>query len=96
MLKPLYLEQELRARDQERQEIAEALSPLDFMGTVQNDTLVQREPGTGEWFLETKEFKEWVNGTQKFLWCPGIRKLTLAKRDSIEDDSHCGIDSWSW
>ncbi|KAG8528594.1 uncharacterized protein KY384_006281 [Bacidia gigantensis] len=27
---------------------------------------------TGQWFLETSEFKSWINGTDKTLWCDGI------------------------
>ena len=37
--------------------------------------LQQRQPGTGNWFLKSKAFQEWLAGGGKTLWCPGIRTL---------------------
>ncbi|KAL3488238.1 ankyrin repeat-containing domain protein [Aspergillus germanicus] len=34
--------------------------------------LSRRAPETGGWFLESVEFREWLAGTQKVLFCPGI------------------------
>lgn len=61
-------------RDHEqRQSIAGWLTQLDFKSR-QHDTFSRREEGTGEWLLESREFKRWVENPGKTLWCPGIRK----------------------
>lgn len=42
------------------------------------DILSKLHPGTGEWLLESDEFKGWRNGQldkAPNLWCPGIREL---------------------
>lgn len=41
-------------------------------GSQQSDSLRRRQPGTGEWLLNSKEFQEWRNGSSKTLFCPGI------------------------
>lgn len=62
--------------DQLRREIADWLSPLNFM-SHQNDAYSRRQEGTGQWLLESDSFKEWTTGCEKFLWCPGIRQSFL-------------------
>jgi hypothetical protein len=32
------------------------------------------EPLTGQRFLGSVEFKSWIEGEKRFLWCPGDRK----------------------
>ncbi|KAH0537365.1 hypothetical protein FGG08_005844 [Glutinoglossum americanum] len=56
---------------QESRDIIAWLSPLDF-SLQQNDYIARRQEGTGEWFLESAEFKKWLNGTRETLFCPGI------------------------
>lgn len=34
--------------------------------------LNRRAPETGEWFLNSSEFKTWLEGTHQTLFCPGI------------------------
>lgn len=34
--------------------------------------LKQRHPGTGQWFLESSKFTEWLQGDCQSLYCPGI------------------------
>jgi hypothetical protein len=60
--------------DQESREIVTWLSPLNFWPR-QGDTLSRRQEGTGKWFFEGPAFKGWLNGTDKTLWCSGIRML---------------------
>ncbi len=60
--------------DQERRAIAEWLSSLNFKVT-QSDVFKNRQEGTGQWLLNSKDFKHWVSGTQETLWCPGIREI---------------------
>ena len=56
-----------------RQKIIDWISPLDFRGK-QEEVLADHEPGTGQLFLQSPKFKEWVDGRTKVLWCHGIRK----------------------
>jgi hypothetical protein len=61
-----------RLLDEERRAIVNWLSPLNFF-KKQKDVFSSRQEGTGEWLLESKDFKDWVSDTGKTLWCPGIR-----------------------
>ncbi|KAK4216221.1 ankyrin repeat-containing domain protein [Rhypophila decipiens] len=65
------LEEENRNAEH-RKSILEWLTPLDY-SSQQSDYINQREPGTGEWLLESPEYEEWLSGTGKrTLFCPGI------------------------
>ncbi|KAJ6563577.1 hypothetical protein DFH09DRAFT_1476179 [Mycena vulgaris] len=55
----------------QRDEIIEWWSSVNFF-TRQADIFIIREPGTGEWFLASAEFKAWTTGLGNILWCPGI------------------------
>ena len=39
-----------------------------------NTAIKKRQPGTGQWFTQSKEFADWKNGTSSFTWLHGIRK----------------------
>jgi len=55
-----------------RKDILEWLTPADYV-SQQSDYVNQREPGTGQWLLDSPEFKAWVSGNDKrTLFCPGI------------------------
>ncbi|KAK0716323.1 hypothetical protein B0H67DRAFT_515985, partial [Lasiosphaeris hirsuta] len=41
-------------------------------GPQQSDYLNLRQPGTGQWLLESKEFNTWVTSKDQTLFCPGI------------------------
>lgn len=56
---------------QQHNTIMEWLSPTDFPAQ-QHDIITRRQEGTGQWFLDTPEFKRWVQGPEKTLFCPGI------------------------
>ena len=49
----------------------EWLSPTDFLAQ-QHDIISRRQEGTGQWFLNSVEFKSWLDGPKKTLFCPGI------------------------
>jgi Cdc6-like AAA superfamily ATPase len=49
----------------------EWLSPTDFPAQ-HHDIIVRRQEGTGRWFLDSLEFKKWLQGSDKTLFCPGI------------------------
>jgi hypothetical protein len=55
------------------------LSPLSFE-EIHNDILSKRQPGTGKWFLEMEQFKQWRDGVapdSSVLWCRGIREYLV-------------------
>src|SRR5271170_1934572 len=76
--------------DDEREVIASWLSSLNFQ-TSQNEFIQKRRKGTGEWFLESREFKEWRDGTSGMLWCPGDGKIIFVTRLHVLTGS---MDSW--
>lgn len=49
--------------------------------TKHSDVSQNRAPGTGEWILKTPEFRKWLDGTNKTLWCSGARGFYLAAID---------------
>jgi hypothetical protein len=61
---------------QKMRDIVSWLSPLNFW-SKQNDVFNTRLEGTGEWLLEHDKFKEWLSGTYRTLWCPGMRMTSL-------------------
>ena len=69
-------EEKSRALSSEERAIIKSLCPLEFL-SKQNDTLSRRQEGTGRWFLESFEFRAWVDTSGSVLWCPGIRKPYL-------------------
>jgi len=58
-------------KDQEQQAILDWLTPIDY-AAQQNDFLNQRQPGTGQWLLDSAEFQSWVKTKNQTLFCPGI------------------------
>lgn len=56
--------------DKERQTILNWVTPIDY-APQQSDFLSCREAGTGQWFLDSTEFQQWLQ-TDKTLFCPGI------------------------
>ncbi|KAK6358012.1 hypothetical protein TWF730_007366 [Orbilia blumenaviensis] len=50
------------------------LSPIDY-GVQYNDFLSRRQPGTGQWLLDTPEYQNWLVTLEKeerILFCPGM------------------------
>ncbi|KAF4947724.1 hypothetical protein FSARC_13898 [Fusarium sarcochroum] len=52
-------------------EILDWLTPVDY-GPQQSDYFGNRQQGTGQWFLESAEYREWLDADGKTLFCPGI------------------------
>jgi len=52
------------------------LSPMQSnFSARQYDIFERKVNGTCEWFFENPTFKRWLDGTERALWCPGIRML---------------------
>ena len=65
--------QESRTLNEQNKKIMTWLSPLSF-GAIHQGFVERRQGGTGQWILQNALFDAWVKGTNKTLWCPGIRK----------------------
>ncbi|KAI1774165.1 purine and uridine phosphorylase [Hypoxylon cercidicola] len=60
-----------RLRRQEDLEVLEWLTPIDY-GLQQTDYLRRRQPGTGEWLLDSENYHNWIKGLNQKLFLPGI------------------------
>ncbi|KAF4997410.1 hypothetical protein FDECE_12088 [Fusarium decemcellulare] len=47
------------------------ITPIDY-APQQSDIYNRRQPGTGEWLIESDEFQDWLKADQQTLFCPGI------------------------
>ncbi|ENH99093.1 hypothetical protein COCC4DRAFT_66736 [Bipolaris maydis ATCC 48331] len=47
------------------------LTPTDY-GPRQSDVLKRREPGTGQWILDSAEYQDWLKTEDQTLFCSGI------------------------
>ena len=56
---------------QERRQILDKISTLNF-ATQKNAILEQRQEGTGQWFLDSRDFQEWMEKTRGTLFCTGM------------------------
>ncbi|UPL02804.1 hypothetical protein LCI18_013738 [Fusarium solani-melongenae] len=52
-------------------EILNWLTPINY-GPQQSDYLSRRQPATGNWLLESKDFLGWLATKHQTLFCPGI------------------------
>ncbi|KAH6853293.1 nucleoside phosphorylase domain-containing protein [Chaetomium sp. MPI-CAGE-AT-0009] len=59
--------------NKEDREVLDWLTPVDY-GPQYSDYFKRRQPGTGQWLLDTPEFRQWVEGRKQpeTLFCPGI------------------------
>lgn len=57
--------------DDNRQKILDWLSGADD-GAQHSDYISGRQSGTGQWLLDSSEFREWLHGTRSTIFCPGI------------------------
>ncbi|RMJ13402.1 hypothetical protein CDV36_006950 [Fusarium kuroshium] len=47
------------------------LTPLDY-AAQQQDFISRRQPGTGKWLLDSKEYQNWLTTAGHTLFCPGM------------------------
>jgi Cdc6-like AAA superfamily ATPase len=57
--------------DQEDEAILNWLTPIDY-ALQHNDFISRRQAGTGQWLLDSTEFKSWLTTDKQTLFCPGI------------------------
>ncbi|KAI5865298.1 hypothetical protein GGS23DRAFT_594839 [Durotheca rogersii] len=55
----------------EQKNILDWLTPVDF-APQQLDFINRRQAGTGQWLLDSAQFKAWVEADKQTLFCPGI------------------------
>ncbi|KAJ9492914.1 hypothetical protein VN97_g257 [Penicillium thymicola] len=66
------VEKLVQHQDEEvRQKVLDWISPSNY-ATQQSDYINRREEGTGQWFLDSVEFHNWISGSKQTLFCPGI------------------------
>ncbi|KAG4432526.1 hypothetical protein IFR05_012001 [Cadophora sp. M221] len=58
-------------QDQRRQDVLKWLTPIDS-ASEQNAFFSHRQAGTGQWLLNSNEFKAWVKTSKQTLFCRGI------------------------
>lgn len=64
----------------ENVDVLDWLTLVDY-GPKHADYLRRRQPGTGQWLLDSQEYQNWIEEPQTILSCPGIPgdgKTTLA------------------
>jgi hypothetical protein len=60
--------------EKQRQDIREWLYGSADPAENHRSAKGNREPLTGEWFLERDEYTDWKNNRKRLLWLYGIRK----------------------
>jgi Cdc6-like AAA superfamily ATPase len=58
-------------REQRSKQILNWLSEADY-DAQQSDFLRRRQPGTGQWLLDSQRYQKWVTTPKTTLFCPGI------------------------
>ena len=62
--------------------------PIDF-SSQNNDYIRRRQPGTGQWFLESDKYQSWVKSDKQTLFCPGIPGAGKTILASVVIDDLC-------
>ncbi|RDA85662.1 hypothetical protein CP532_4628 [Ophiocordyceps camponoti-leonardi (nom. inval.)] len=60
-----------KQRDRDSITILRWLTPVDY-APQQSDFYARRQPGTGQWLLDSAQYREWLAVKGKTLYCPGI------------------------
>jgi hypothetical protein len=67
-------------------EILNWLTPIDY-GPQQSDYINRRQPGTGQWLLDSEEYQAWLKTGKQTLFCPGIPGAGKTMMSSIIVDN---------
>ncbi|EHK16458.1 uncharacterized protein TRIVIDRAFT_227323 [Trichoderma virens Gv29-8] len=80
-------------RVKEQETILNWLSPVNYT-PLQMDYIRKRQPGTGNWFLESAEYQAWLKTDKQTLFCPGIPGAGKTIITAIViDDLHKGFQN---
>ena len=60
-----------KSKRKEDLDILKWLTPIDY-GSQQSDFLGRRQAGTGQWLLDSAEYRRWLDMDQQVLFCSGI------------------------
>ena len=60
-----------KIRSDEHKQVLDWLTPINY-GPQHSDIFNRRQPGTGQWLLDSEEFQTWLNTDKQTLFCPGI------------------------
>jgi hypothetical protein len=60
-----------KLNNDEDMKIFDWLTPIDYH-PKHNDYLKRRQPGTGQWLLDSAEYQAWLKTKKQTLFCPGI------------------------
>jgi hypothetical protein len=71
--------------NQEHKAILKWLTPIDY-APQQNDYIRRRQPGTGQWLLDSAEYQAWLRTNKQTLFCPGIPGAGKTMMSSIVVD----------
>ncbi|CVL03942.1 related to ankyrin [Fusarium proliferatum] len=71
---------------QENKDILQWLTPANY-SLLQSDNIGRRQPGTGQWFINSSEFRRWRDSPNQTLFCPGIPGAGKTILTSIVIDS---------
>jgi Cdc6-like AAA superfamily ATPase len=81
--------QDNRERHEEHQAILDWLTPIDY-APQQSDFIARRQEGTGQWLLNSGQFREWLTQGKQTLFCPGMPGAGKTMIASIVVDHLCG------
>jgi hypothetical protein len=56
---------------EKRRAICNWLTPTGYT-SIQNDFINRRQAGTGQWLLQSEEYRSWLRTSKQTLFCPGI------------------------
>jgi hypothetical protein len=92
-------EQQLWQVDRENKAVLDWVATVDY-SSQHSDFIGRRQPGTGQWLLDSTEYQQWTETAKQTLFCPGIPGagktiLTSIVVDDLharfQDDVHIGI-----
>ncbi|KAG4282092.1 hypothetical protein FPRO06_10995 [Fusarium proliferatum] len=73
-------------QSRENKDILQWLTPANY-SLLQSDNIARRQPGTGQWFINSPEFCHWRDSPAQTLFCPGIPGAGKTILTSIVIDS---------
>lgn len=83
-------QQEQREQERGQQEILDWLTPINYHDQ-QSDFIRRRQPGTGQWLLDSPEYQHWVATKGEALFCPGIPGAGKTMLTSIVVENLLGL-----